>query len=228
MRFFGKRPPIVTEYDRWPVPISRIAPLTGEEAARAHDLLRSPRNIRRYGESDRQFPSAVCYYRVPFLDFVAERVKAHITPILGYPLLDTYWYARLYGAGDKLDIHVDREACFVSVSICLGYEYGPLFPEGSTWPIHALDESPCDSPSDESPSDESPAGAASPRTITFDLRPGEAMLYPGCSAPHWRDVFLGQACGQAFFHYVPAAPDIFGAYVGDPDRGTGRGNRKDP
>ncbi len=56
------------------------------------------------------------------------------------------------------------------------------------------------------------------RQVLFALRPGEGMLYPGCSVPHWRDVFLGEHCGQAFFHYAPAVADTFGAYFGDTER----------
>ncbi len=52
------------------------------------------------------------------------------------------------------------------------------------------------------------------------------MLYPGCSAPHWRNVFLGKHCGQAFFHYAPAVADTFGAYFGDTERGQTASWRK--
>ncbi len=47
----------------------------------------------------------------------------------------------------------------------------------------------------------------------------ERVLYPGCSVPHWRNVFLVEHCGQAFFHYPPAVADTFGAYFGDTERG---------
>ena len=53
------------------------------------------------------------------------------------------------------------------------------------------------------------------REVPFGLKPGDGMLYPGCSAAHWRDAFLGDQCGQAFFHYVPAEASIFGEYHGD-------------
>lgn len=201
MRFYGKRPPIAAEYARYPVPLRRVRALSEGEAAAAYGVLTDPENVKAYGEPDKTYPSAVCFYRAPFLADMHEKIGELIRPFLDYDIVGTYWYARLYGLGDKLDIHVDRGACFVSVSVCFGYEYNGFFPEGATWELGALDES---------------GGAA--KEVLFGLKPGEGMLYPGCSAPHWRDVFLGERCGQAFFHYVPADEARFGEYFGDAKR----------
>ena len=199
MKFYGKRPPIAAEYDKYPVPLKAIRPFSPEEAAAGYALLKNQDNIATYGEQDKTYPSAVCFYGAPFLREYAETVKREIERYLDYDIVETYWYARLYGMGDRLDIHVDRGACFVSVSVCFGYDYNDLFPAGSTWPLGALAE-------------ETGGGA---HDLLFDLKPGEGMLYPGCGAPHWRDVFLGEHCGQAFFHYVPADADTFGEFYGD-------------
>lgn len=199
MNFYGKKPPIAAEYARYPVPLKGIRPFSGEEAAAAYAVLKDQHNIETYGERDRTYPSAVCYYRAPFLAPYAESVRRHIQPSLDYEIVDTYWYARLYGMGDKLDIHVDRGACFVSVSICFGYDYNDLFPAGSAWPLGVQADA--------------PGGGV--QDVLFDLEPGQGILYPGCWAPHWREVFLGAHCGQAFFHYVPADAGVFGEYFGD-------------
>lgn len=199
MRFYGQKAPIAEAYAQFPVPIARISPLSAEEAQREYETLKDPANIESYGERDKAYPSAVCFYRAPFLAETAAAVAAHIRPLLPFDIVETYWYARLYGTGDKLDIHVDRGACFVSVSVCFGYDFNDLFPAGSAWSLGALDDSAADAP----------------REIAFDLQPGEGMLYPGCLTPHWRDVFLGKLCGQAFFHYVPDDPQIFGEFFGD-------------
>lgn len=207
MRFYGNRPPIAAEYARYPVPLRRINPLSPEEASEAFGQLKDSGNIEAYGETDKSYPSAVCYYHAPFLEETAASVKRHIRPFLDYDIVETYWYARLYGTGDKLPIHVDRGACFVSVSVCFGYDFNTLFTEGSRWPIGALAQSGTESESEE----------------LFELAPGEGILYPGCAAPHWRDVFLGERCGQAFFHYVPAGVAAFDEFLGDVGRGA-RGN----
>jgi len=206
MLFHGKRPPIAAEYTKYPVPLRRINPLSEIEATAAYELLKDSNNIAAYGEADKNYPSAVCYYQAPFLTDTAAAVKRHISPFLDYDIVETYCYARLYGMGDKLKIHVDRGACFISVSICFGYDYNNLFTDGARWPIGTLADD----------------GEGGEREELFDLKPGEGILYPGCLAPHWRDVFLGQNCGQAFFHYVPAAEQTFGEYFGDVGPG-GRG-----
>ncbi|MDH3241012.1 MAG: hypothetical protein OEO83_10125 [Alphaproteobacteria bacterium] len=199
MRFYGPKPPIAEAYTQFPVPIARIDPLSPEDAQRGYESLKDPANIKTYGERDKAYPSAVCYYRAPFLAETAAAVAAHIRPLLPFDIVETYWYARLYGTGDKLGIHVDRGACFVSVSVCFGYDFNDLFPAGSAWALGALNDT----------------APGEPREIVLDLQPGEGMLYPGCLAPHWRDVFLGELCGQAFFHYVPDDPGVFGEFFHD-------------
>ena len=205
MQFYGKKAPIAAEYANFPVPLALIRPLSAEAAAEAYESLKDAAIIEAFGETDKAYPSGVCFYRAPFLAEVAAAVARHIRPYLEYDIVETYWYARLYGMGDKLDIHVDRGECFVSVSVCFGYDFNELFPDGSTWPLTALTQDP----------------DGSERKVPLNLKPGEGMLYPGCAAPHWRDVFLGERCGQAFFHYVPAEASTFGEFFGDKKtRGT--------
>ena len=199
MGFFGKIPPIAAAYADYPVPLKLISPLSADVAAQSYEALKDPATIETYGENDKSYPSAVCFYRAPFLADCAAAVSRQIRPLLEYDIVETYWYARLYGMGDKLDIHVDRGECFVSVSVCFGYDFNELFPQGSTWPLAALTQAP----------------DGGEREVPFNLKPGEGVLYPGCAAPHWRDVFLGDRCGQAFFHYVPAEASTFGEYFGD-------------
>jgi hypothetical protein len=38
--------------------------------------------------------------------------------------------------------------------------------------------------------------------INLDLNQGDAMLYLGCVADHWREKFTGQYYNQVFLHYV--------------------------
>ena len=205
MQFHGKKAPIAAQYAKFPVPLTLIRPLSAEAAAEAYESLKDAATIEAYGETDKAYPGAVCFYRARFLAEVATAVARHIRPYLEYDIVETYWYARLYGMGDKLDIHVDRGPCFVSVSLCFGYDFNTLFTDGSSWPIGALEED----------------GKGGERAALFDLKPGQGILYPGCSVPHWRDVFLGQTCGQAFFHYVPAVAQTFGEFFGDKKtRGT--------
>ena len=96
----------------------------------------------------------------------------HITNLKLFP---TYSYFRVYRRGDSLLNHTDREACEISVSLCLGFE------AAGRWPI-ILDNT---------------------STITpIDLNPGDALFYRGIECPHWREPLAGDRVAQAFLHYV--------------------------
>jgi hypothetical protein len=202
VQFYGKKHPIAGEYAAYPVPLKGIQPISAAQAAEGYAALNDPANIKKLGYTEAAYPSAVCYYRPPFLEDIYKSIGDYIRPFLDYDIEETYYYARLYGTGDELKIHTDRACCFVSVSLCFGYDYSPMFPKGAAWSLGALD----------------PAGQA----IEFKLHPGEGMLYPGCSAPHWREMFLGSHCGQAFFHWVPKIPAVFEEFYGDPGGDPGK------
>ena len=202
IQFFGQKHPICTEYANFPVPLRAITPISAEQAQEAYRAISDPKNIKTYGKREAPYPGADCFYYPPFLKGIYKAVGEHIRQFLNFDIVDTYYYARLYNTGNELKIHADRGSCFVSVSLCLGYDYSPLFPEGAAWPIGALEGT------------ETGPG----KEVAFNMQPGDGMLYPGCSAPHWRDMFLGAKCGQAFFHWVPKDDHVFGEYYGDPDK----------
>jgi hypothetical protein len=111
-----------------------------------------------------------------FVELLVE--KAHfMTSALGEPMLPTYSYARLYKNGEVLEKHTDREACEVSVTLHLSSD-------GVEWPIYF----------------ETPDG----ETVSVNLKPGQAVVYLGCVAPHWREAYEGSDYRQVFLHYVRA------------------------
>lgn len=201
MRFYGQVHPIASEYEHFPVPLRAIHPLESEKIAAGWQALKDPANVRKFGKKEAVHPNAVCYYHPPFLAHIFTALGEYIRQFLDFDIVETYYYARLYGTGDQLKLHTDRGECFVSVSLCFGYEFSPMFPEGSSWPIGALED----------------VGSGPEKETIFPLQPGDGILYPGCSAPHWRDMFLGNHCGQAFFHWVPRKDDVFAPFYGDPE-----------
>lgn len=113
------------------------------------------------------------YDYVSFLELLCEKTP-EISELIGETVLPTYTYARVYANGAVLKPHVDRKACEISLTVNLD----------------------CDIPWDiciETTTGEK-------RSIT--LNPGDAMIYLGCSAVHWRDKFEGVFCSQVFLHYV--------------------------
>ena len=112
----------------------------------------------------------------PFVELLVEKTPL-IASIAEEPMFPTYSCARIYKNGETLKKHVDRPACEVSVTLNLSND-------GVEWPIYF----------------ETPVGD----TVSVNLKPGQAVVYLGCSAPHWRDAYEGSDYKQVFLHYVRA------------------------
>jgi hypothetical protein len=108
-----------------------------------------------------------------FLELLCNK-NAELSEIVGSQLLPTYTYARVYYENSVLERHVDRYACEISITLHLGGD--------KEWPIYI----------------ETPDG----KEVEMNLEPGDAMVYLGCIAPHWRNEFGGKEYCQAFMHYV--------------------------
>lgn len=111
-----------------------------------------------------------------------ERILLQIVPLIenatGRTVFPTYSYFRVYRRGDVLPRHVDRPACEISLSLCIGYT------GTDDWPLWLR----------------GPKGDAS-----VSLRPGEGVAYKGTELEHWREPFAGESAAQVFLHYVDRA-----------------------
>ena len=102
-------------------------------------------------------------------------MTANLTNIVQEPLFPTYSFQRVYAKGSHLRKHTDRPACEISVTLHLGSD--------KPWAFGIED----------------PSG----KEEVFNLNPGDAILYLGCVAKHWRDgLYQGDNYGQCFLHYV--------------------------
>lgn len=125
-------------------------------------------------EGDLQAPNSSSMYNwMPALELLCELTRT-ITEHSGTTVVPTYSYIRVYRTGDDLKKHSDRPSCEISVTVNLGGD--------CDWPIHI----------------ERPDGSVASLT----LKPGDAMLYLGCQAQHWRDPIPGSTCVQVFLHYI--------------------------
>lgn len=141
--------------------------------------------IENQGPADTQVPGAGSLYNyVSLLELLCEKTP-EVSQLCGEAVLPTYTYARVYGKGHSLAKHRDRPACEISLTINLGGD--------EAWPIWI-----------ESP------GKAEGASVT--LQPGDAMMYLGTVAEHWRNEFTGRFCTQAFMHYVRSRGPYFHAY----------------
>jgi hypothetical protein len=126
---------------------------------------------------DVQCPESLAIYDMwAFVELLVEKTPL-IASITEEPMFPTYSYARMYKNSETLVRHIDRGACEVSVTL-------HLCNDGVEWPIYF-----------ETPDK---------RTVAVNLKPGQAAVYLGCIAPHWRDVYEGTDYRQVFLHYVRA------------------------
>lgn len=138
---------------------------------------------------DEQVPnSASVWNYLPALELLTNKTS-HVSEIIGETVLPTYTYSRIYRKGSILTKHTDRPACEVSMTLHLGGDV--------PWAIWI----------------ETPEGEK--RCVS--LNPGDAMLYLGCIAPHWRDRFTGEHYTQFFLHYVRSR-GMYGAAFFDQER----------
>jgi hypothetical protein len=120
--------------------------------------------------------SASIYNFLPFVKLLTKKLP-DVSALCQEELLPTYSYARIYKNGAKLLKHTDRDECEVSITVNLDQD--------AIWHLCV----------------EKPNG----EYITAHLRPGDAIMYKGCDAPHWREGnFTGNSYTQLFLHYVKA------------------------
>lgn len=135
---------------------------------------------KKYPESfakDAQCPESLAIYDMwAFVELLVEKTM-FVAEVTQEPMFPTYSYARLYKHGETLKRHTDRPACEVSVTLHLGSD-------GVEWPIYF----------------ETPEKQA----VSINLKPGQAAVYLGCVAPHWREAYEGSDYRQVFLHYVRA------------------------
>lgn len=132
---------------------------------------------------DQALNSHSSYNYISFLELLCEKTP-EISKILGETVLPTYTYSRVYKEDSVLEIHKDRDACEISLTLNLDGD--------RPWPIWI-----------ETPNGES-------KFISLD--PGDAMMYLGTIANHWREKFTGKYYTQVFLHYVRSRGDCSYTY----------------
>jgi hypothetical protein len=95
-----------------------------------HVLLRAA-HIPQFAGGDGQIPNAKSRmdHEVLF-ETLLESMWPKFETVLGFELLPTYAYARLYNNGDVLEKHIDRPACEISATVQLGRSHH------YAWPIY--------------------------------------------------------------------------------------------
>ena len=129
--------------------------------------------VTQFAKPDSQVPNSPAIYGHHLIDQILISKIFYMNDLIGERLYPTYCYARWYKHGAELKPHIDAEACEVSVTVNL---------MGDPWPFFIM------KPNNES--------------VSITLKPGDAIVYKGMQADHWREPFEGKECIQAFLHYV--------------------------
>jgi predicted 2-oxoglutarate/Fe(II)-dependent dioxygenase YbiX len=147
-------------------------------------------------EGDSQIPTSSSDYNyISFLELLCEKTP-EVSEILEETVLPTYTYARVYKNGSVLKKHSDRNSCEISLTLHLGGD--------QDWPIFI----------------KSPEG----KDQSVVLAPGDAMMYRGTIAEHWRDEYVGNEYTQVFLHYVRSRGDCAYTYFDTEDHKGKHGN----
>lgn len=120
--------------------------------------------------------SRLSYYADPLIEVLLLDCKEAVEAICGKELIPTYSYARVYQPGEQLEPHLDRPSCEVSVTVNVANN-------GEISPIYMK-------------------YADNPESKHI-LNPGDAVIYKGCDAVHWRyPMKPNQLNVQFMMHYV--------------------------
>ena len=155
-----------------------------------------------------QVQGSTSRYWYPSYRKTHDLIRRKLQKIIGRMLYNTYYYDRFYFPGQKLNKHIDRDACEISVSVHVSTN---LEGEDAKWPFWIKTP---DKYADKKKTQVLVPG----EERSLSLEPGDGLLYKGCECPHWRepmptprkrkrDIFLRRKekeyyYHQIFFHYV--------------------------
>jgi hypothetical protein len=141
-------------------------------------------------QDDPQIPNTPAKYNyISFLELLCEKTP-EVSDIIGETVLPTYCYSRTYKTGDVLTKHTDRDACEISLTLHLDGD--------KDWEIYV----------------QTPSG----KEVPVKLRSGDALVYMGCDASHWRNEYEGSYYSQVFMHYVRSRGERSYAYFDNKDK----------
>lgn len=116
------------------------------------------------------------YYSDPLIESIMSESQSEIESAVNLKLYPTYSYTRVYQPGEHLKAHTDRGACEISVTVNVASKG-----DNSSFWIQYKNNDP----------------------IRLDLSPGDAVIYKGAEAIHWRnEIAKNSLLVQFMMHYV--------------------------
>lgn len=118
-----------------------------------------------------QVPGSKARHSYPPYKFYHSQLRRKIEKIIGNELFNTYYYDRIYYAGQELVKHMDRDVCEISLTFQIGSNCK------EPWPIWI-----------KTPDtyDENKNIIKKGKEVFIKLNDGDAVIYKGVERPHWR------------------------------------------
>ncbi len=137
-----------------------------------HDCMETTQGVSGFVDPTVGSNNFSWYGSLPF-ETSLEYFRPLFEKTIGKDLHPTYSYGRIYGNDSYLNKHMDRQSSQWSASCCLSKD--------CDWPISFEHE-----------------GVIK----TFEMEPGDMVLFPGSSIVHYRNRYKGQKHVQFFLQYV--------------------------
>lgn len=84
----------------------------------------------KYSIYDNMVPNSIAYHNDDEITKLQNELRPMIEKHTGLELYNTYNYSRIYKKGNVLEIHKDRDACEISVTLDLGGDKWSIFMGG--------------------------------------------------------------------------------------------------
>lgn len=117
-------------------------------------------------------------YADPLCDVLSTILLPRIEKILGFNLIPTFTFYRIYKNGVELPRHKDRRECEFTLDICIS--------KTNCWPMYININN---------------------KIEIVDLEENEALIFEGEKYEHWREPFQGEEQIMLFIHYVRNIPE---------------------
>jgi hypothetical protein len=136
----------------------------------------------KYYFNDVEIEKGFSYYGGIFTESLLVQLQPLIENVVGCKVFPTYSYARFCYNGAELKKHIDRKSGEFAVSINIHKK------DNVNWPIYFKTKT--------------------NEEVSFELDPGDLVIYKGIDLEHWRHPYSGQEMLQVFLMYV----DVNGKY----------------
>jgi hypothetical protein len=144
--------------------------------------------------NDKQVGNCFSVYSDIAAETILQIVQKKVEEAVGFDLVPTYSYSRVYDKGHQLYRHKDRASCQFSSTLNIG---------GDLWPIY-LDTTGSDNILSKYINETGEVTIIKPNAPKGDeiiLKQGDMLIYQGKAMEHWRNPFEGEYCVQTFLHY---------------------------